>query len=276
MTTFLASLDSAARRNRSLLCIGLDIDPARLPRVLQREPDPWFTFCKAIIEETADLVCAYKPNLAFFEALGPAGLETLARVVQAVPDGIPVIGDAKRGDVGHTARAYATALYDVFGFQAVTVSPYLGLQALSPFTDRPDRGVFVLCRTSNPGAGEFQDLQVATAPGQPPMPLYEAVARRVVAANEHGNLGLVVGATYPEELRRVRGLAPNLPILIPGIGAQAGDLELAVRYGVDAEGGRAVINSSRGVIFASDGSDFATAARKAAMKLRDDINRYRE
>jgi orotidine-5'-phosphate decarboxylase len=276
VNTFVGALDSAARRHKSLLCVGLDIDPTKLPESLLHEKDPWFAFCRAIIEETADLVCAYKPNLAFFEALGPAGLATLARVVEAVPEGIPVIGDAKRGDVGHTAQAYAKALYDVYGFHAITANPYLGMEALLPFTSRGERGVFVLCRTSNPGASELQDLRVTLEPHEPPLPLYEVVARRVETANVLGNLGLVVGATYPEELRQVRSLAPNLPILIPGVGAQAGDLRKAVGYGVNTSGERAVINSSRQIIFASRDKDFAAAARRAALSLRDEINRYRQ
>ncbi len=276
LSAFIAKLRAAARRNRSLLCVGLDPDPARLPSSLHGERDPWFTFNRAIVEATADLVCAYKPNLAFYEAQGPAGLECLQRTREVIPAAIPVIGDAKRGDVGHTAEAYARALFDVFDFDAATVSPYLGLEALRPFLARADRGVFVLCRTSNPGAGELQDLLVAAGPGEAPVPLYELVARRVVAANEHGNAGLVVGATYPEELRRVRALAPTLPILIPGVGAQAGDLALAVRYGVDAQGELAIVNSSRQVIFASAEADFAAAARRVARALRDEMNRHRQ
>lgn len=276
MSGFGGKLRSAAQRNRSLLCVGLDTEPTRVPEALRGEPDPWLAFNRAIVEATADLVCAYKPNLAFFEAHGPRGLETLQRTLDIIPREIPVIGDAKRGDVGHTADAYARALYDVYGFDAVTVSPYLGLEALAPFVERADRGVFVLCRTSNPGAGEFQDLRVTLDESEAPLPLYEAVARRVVAANRHGNLGLVVGATYPEELRRVRTLAPELPILIPGVGAQSGDLARAVEYGTGRAGALALINSSRQVLYASSGSDFARAARLVAQSLREEIDRFRQ
>ena len=275
MAGFVAQLRAAMHDRRTLLCVGLDSEPGRLPEAVRGAANPWLAFNRAIVDATADLVCAYKPNLAFYEAQGPAGLETLLRTLEAIPAGIPVIGDAKRGDVGHTAQAYARALFEVYGFSAVTVNPYLGLEALTPFLVRTDRGVFVLCRTSNPGAREFQDLPVVLAAGEPPVPLYEAVARRVVAANERGNAGLVVGATYPEELRRVRALAPDLPILIPGVGAQAGDLESAVRYGVDARGELAIINSSRQIIYASSGADYAVAARRVASALRDEINRYR-
>lgn len=275
MLTFSDKLLGAARRNQSLLSIGLDLEPTRLPECLRSEADPLFAFNRAIVEATADLVCAYKPNLAFYEALGPAGVEALAKTMEIIPKDVPVIGDGKRGDVGHTMQAYARALFDHFGFDAVTASPYLGLEALEPFLERADRGVFVLCRTSNPGAREFQDLAVTLGPGEEPVPLYLAVARRVAAADRHGNAGLVVGATYPEELRLVRRVSPELPILIPGVGAQAGDLERSVRYGCDARGERAIINSARQVIYASADHDFAAAARGAALALRDEINRYR-
>ena len=276
MSGFVAKLLAASRRNRSLVCVGLDTEPTRLPDSLRGERDPWLAFNLAIVDATLDFVCAYKPNIAFYEAHGPRGAEVLARTREAIPPVIPVIGDAKRGDVGHTAEAYARALYDVFAFDAVTVNPYLGLEALEPFLARSERGVFVLCRTSNPGAGEFQDLMVAPGPGEAPVPLYQHVARRVVADDRRGNAGLVVGATYPDELRLVRAIAPRLPILVPGVGAQAGDLERAVRFGVDENGEMALINSSRAITYASTGADFASAAGRAARELREEINRYRQ
>lgn len=276
MLDFIDRLLAAARRNRSLLCVGLDPEADKLPESVRSERDPFFAFNRAIVEATADLVCAYKPNLAFYEALGPTGLDALTKTLAVIPTDVPVIGDAKRGDVSHSTRAYARALFDHFGFDAVTASPYLGLEALEPFLERADRGVFVLCRTSNPGAREFQDLAVTLGPGEEPVPFYLAVARRVVAANRHGNAGLVVGATYPEELRRVRRVAPEVPILIPGVGAQSGDLERSVRFGCDARGERAIVNSARQIIYASADRDFATAARKAALALREEINRYRQ
>lgn len=275
MPAFVEKLLGAARRNQSLLCIGLDPEPARLPACLRSEADPILAFNRAIIEATADLVCAYKPNLGFYEALGQAGLEALAKTLAVIPKDVPVIGDAKRGDVGHTMHAYARALFDHFGFDAVTASPYLGLEALEPLLARADRGVFVLCRTSNPGAREFQDLVVTPGPGEEPVPLYLAVAKGVAAVDRHGNAGLVVGATYPEELRRVRRVAPKLPILIPGVGAQAGDLERSVRFGCDERGEKAIINSARQIIYAAAGNDFAAAARGAALALREEINRFR-
>ena len=263
--SFVQSLNAVCESHRSLVCVGLDPDPARMPvsDVLE--------FNKAIIDATHDLVCAYKPNFAFYEALGIPGLQVLEGTVEYIrkcaPDAV-VIADAKRGDIGNTSRAYARALFDVFGFDAATVSPYLGEDSVRPFLEYADKGIFMLCRTSNPGAKDLQDLPV----GQPPEPLYMHVARMAKRWNTHGNVCLVVGATYPEELGRVRRICPDIPILVPGVGAQAGDLAAAVRNGVDARGRLAVVNSSRGIIYASGGSDYARAARKAAESLRDSIN----
>jgi len=261
---FLEKLLRAARSNRSLLCIGLDPDPELMPKV------DVFQFNRAIIDATSDLVCAYKPNLAFYEALGIEGLKALERTVAYIPKGIPIIGDAKRGDIGSTARAYARALFETLGFDAATVNPYLGYDSLEPFMEYKGKGVFILCRTSNVGSADFQALPVS----QTGTPLFEIVAQRAREWNLYGNLGLVVGATYPEELRRVRQICPEMPLLIPGIGAQGGDLASAVRYGVDAKGEKAIISSSRQIIYASRGEDFAAAAREAALNLRDQINLY--
>ena len=267
----------AARTNGSLLCIGLDPDPELMPAgmgVLE--------FNRAIVDATSDLVCAYKPNLAFYEALGTTGLSALEKTVTYIPDAIPVIGDAKRGDIGSTARAYARALFETLGFDAATVNPYLGYDSLEPFIEYREKGVFILCRTSNAGSVDFQDLvlsgkSVGVEGGE--RPLFEEVALRAREWNAQGNVGLVVGATYPQELRRVRQLCPQMPLLIPGIGAQGGDPASAVRYGVDARGEKAIISSSRQIIYAylgegGKGGDFAAAARGAALKLRDEINRY--
>jgi orotidine-5'-phosphate decarboxylase len=226
-------------------------------------------FNKTIIEATCDLVCAYKPNLAFYEALGIEGLATLEKTVKYMPGDIPVIGDAKRGDIGNTARAYARALFSVLGFDAATVNPYLGFDSLEPFINYQDKGVFILCRTSNKGASDFQNLCTNG------LPLYEAVAQKAKEWNIHGNIGLVVGATYPEELKRVRSICPEMPLLIPGIGAQGGDLASAVGYGVDAHGEKAIINVSRQILYASKEKNFAQAARNVAEKLRNQINDYR-
>ena len=254
----------ACRRNRSLLCVGLDPDPAKLP------VKDVFEFNKAIIDATADLVCAYKPNLAFYEALGVRGLQALKKTVAYIPKNIPVIGDAKRGDIGNTAIAYARALFGYYKFDAVTLNPYLGFDSIEPFLDYKDKGVFVLCRTSNSSACDFQDLVDNFG-----MKFYQSVALRAGDWNTAGNVGLVVGATYPEELREIRKLCPEMLLPIPGIGAQGGDLELSVKYGVDANKEKAVIVAARQVLYASRGADYAQAARKAAGELRDIINRYR-
>jgi orotidine-5'-phosphate decarboxylase len=259
---FTAKLLNASRKNQSWLCIGLDPDPELMPGVGVLQ------FNKAIIEATCDLVCAYKPNLAFYEALGAEGLTILEKTVKYVPGDIPVIGDAKRGDIGNTARAYARALFSVLGFDAATVNPYLGFDSIEPFINYQDKGVFILCRTSNPGASDFQSLRTNG------LPLYEAVAQKAKEWNIYGNIGLVVGATYPEELKRVRSICPEMPLLIPGIGTQGGDLASAVGYGVDTRGEKAIINVSRQILYASTEKDFAQAARNVAEKIRKQINSY--
>ncbi len=261
---FLEKLLQAARTNRSLLCVGLDPDPELMPDV------DIFMFNKAIVDATSDLVCAYKPNLAFYEVLGIEGIDALQRTLAYIPKAIPVIGDAKRGDIGSTARAYARALFETFGFDAATVNPYLGRDSIEPFIEYREKGVFILCRTSNVGSAHFQALPLL----QTSRPLFELVAEKAGEWNRYGNVGLVVGATYPEELRRIRQLCPEMPLLIPGIGAQGGDLANAVGYGVDAKGEMAIISSSRQILYASQGKDFAVAARRVAQNLRDQINSY--
>jgi orotidine-5'-phosphate decarboxylase len=202
-------------------------------------------------------------------------MDVLQRTVEAVPKGIPVIGDGKRGDIGSTAEAYARALFDVYGFDAATVNPYLGGDALAPFLERADRGVFVLCRTSNPGGADLQDRLIAADGGA--RPLYEVVAELARDRwNAHGNVGLVVGATYPEELGRIRQLCPDMTFLLPGVGAQGADVAAAVRNALDKGGGGFIITSSRQILYASSGKDYAQAARRAAQALRDEINRQRE
>jgi orotidine-5'-phosphate decarboxylase len=260
---FTDKLLNASRKNESWLCIGLDPDAERMPEV------DVLQFNKAIVEATSDLVCAYKPNLAFYEALGTQGLVTLEKTIKHIPGHIPVIGDAKRGDIGNTAKAYAKALFSVLGFDAATVNPYLGHDSIEPFISYRDKGVFILCRTSNKGAADFQDRRIDGRP------LYEVVAQKAKEWNIHGNVGLVVGATYPEQLKKVRSICPEMPLLIPGIGAQGGDLASAVRYGVDAQGEKATINVSRQILYASREKDFAQAARNAAEKIRSQINDYR-
>ncbi len=251
-------------RNNSLLCVGLDPDPQHLPASVSITQ-----FNREIVAATHDLVCAYKPNFAFYEARGIEGMRALEETVSCIPSDIPVIGDAKRGDIGNTAKQYARALYDSFGFDAATISPYLGFDSVEPFIAYAEKGVFLLCRTSNPSAKDFQDL---VAEGKP---LYEHVALKALEWNAHGNVGLVVGATYIHELARIRELCPGMNLLVPGIGTQGGDIEAAVRRGTDSTGAGIILNVSRAVIFASPNSDFAEAARLSASQLRDDINRHR-
>jgi orotidine-5'-phosphate decarboxylase len=273
VSRFIDRLLECSRRSNSLLCVGLDVDPERVPEPLRGRGDWVARFNRGIIEATSDLVCAYKPNLAFYEALGEEGMEGLRETLKAIPPGVLVIGDAKRGDVGHTARAYATALFDRLGFDAVTVSPYMGKDSVEPFLAHDDRGAFVLCKTSNPGSMDFQNLSCMAPEGR--VPLYQLVAMRARLWNARGNVGLVVGATFPQELAAVRGLTPDLPLLIPGVGAQAGDLERTVLDGTDASGELAVINSSRQILYASSGADWQDASRLVAAQLRDGINGYR-
>ena len=268
--TFIDKLTSATRKNGSLLCIGLDPDQERMPEKVSVTE-----FNRAIIEATSDLVCAYKINFAFYEALGDDGMSILKRTRSFIPDNIPVIGDAKRGDIGNTAKAYAQAIFNYFDFDATTVNPYLGYDSIEPFLQYRERGVFILCRTSNAGALDFQALNIEAGDNKR-LPLFEFVARRAGDWNVHGNIGLVVGATYPDELKAIREQHPDMPLLIPGIGAQGGDLALTVRYGVDRHGEKAIINSSRQILYASRGKDFAPAARQAAIELKEQINRIKE
>jgi orotidine-5'-phosphate decarboxylase len=270
---FADKLAAAVARNDSLVCVGLDPDPAQVPDAVRARPD-WLTyFAAGIVEATADIVCCYKPNAAFYEALGEAGQVALRATVRAVPDDVPTLLDAKRGDVGVSARAYASAVFDDLGADAVTVSPYLGFDTLEPFLAYRDRGVFVLCKTSNPGSAEFQDQLIAADGAW--RPLYEHVAQAAVRANQHGNVGLVVGATHPEAFRNVRAVAPDLPLLVPGVGAQGGDLAMAVGEGQDGHGAGVLISSSRAILYASRGADWQQAARAAAQDLRVAINGLR-
>jgi uridine monophosphate synthetase len=255
---FFQKLTTRIDENDSLLCVGLDPDPSRLSPSLLQEASPIFAFNKRIVDATRDLVCAYKANIAFYEAAGLPGMEALKATIEHIPDEIPVILDAKRGDIGSTARAYASAAFDVWRADAVTVNPYLGYDAVQPFLAYEDKAVFLLCHTSNPSARDFQTLH---AHGQP---LHEIVALKAL---EWGT-ALVVGATYPRALRQIRQLAPQSWILVPGIGAQGGDLEVALAAGLNSQGRGLIINASRSIIYAPD-------PRQAAMELRDRINQGR-
>jgi orotidine-5'-phosphate decarboxylase len=243
------------------LCVGLDPDPDLLPPGVGLE-----AFLLGILEATHDRVCCYKPNLAFFEALGLEGQRALRITLRAVSPDVLVVVDAKRGDTPQTMRAYARAIFDELGADAVTLNPYMGGDSVAPFFDYADRGVFVLCKTSNPGAGELQDLVVD---GQP---LFLQVARRAVSWDKHGTLGLVVGATYPSDVAAVRRIAPEAPILLPGVGAQEGDLDHSVRAALDRHGGGALVNASRSVLYASRGPDWQVAARAEAERVRTAVN----
>lgn len=273
---FMQSLRDAWQRNDSLVCIGLDPEPAKFPAALRAEPDAIFTFCRAIVDATADLVCCFKPQIAHFAAHGAE--RALARLIKHVHDahpGVPVILDAKRGDIGSTAQHYATEAFERYGADAVTANPYLGRDSLQPFLDRADKGVILLCRTSNPGARDLQDLLVRGTDGVE-RKLYQHVAETVARDwNANGNCALVVGATYPEELADVRRRVGGLPLLVPGIGAQGGDVAAAVKNGKVADGTGLMISSSRAILYASGGEEYAEAARAAATALREEINRSR-
>ncbi len=273
MITFFSKLETRIREINSLLCIGLDPHPSELSELTGTAAK---TFCARIIEATADFAAAYKPNAAFFEALGPDGIAALQEVIVSIPNGIPVILDAKRGDISSTAQAYAKAAFDRLGADALTINPYLGKDSVEPFIGDPEKGVFLLCKTSNPGATDLQDLEVADRRVQGPdvngqqsvVRLFEYVARLADAWNINDNLGLVVGATQPESLACVREAAPNLWILAPGVGAQGGDLSLALKAGLRTDGLGMLIPVSRGI-------SRAASPRDAAIAIRDTINQQR-
>lgn len=269
--SFFNTLAAAWQRNDSLVCVGLDPEPARLPAALRDHSDAMFAFCRAIVDATADLVCAFKPQIAHFAACGAEeALQRLIAHIHAAHPGVPVILDAKRGDIGSTAQNYAIEAFSRYGADAVTVNPYLGRDSVQPFLDRADKGVIILCRTSNPGARDFQDLDVGGRK------LYQHVAETVARDwNANGNCALVVGATYPQEIADVRSRVGDMPLLIPGVGTQGGDVEAVVRSGKTSSGSGLMISSSRAILYASDGCDFAQAARNATLALRDVINRYR-
>ncbi len=272
MTPFIEKLRNAQQKNRSYLCVGLDIVVANNPSSISYYDEPMLPFARAIIEATSDLVCAYKPNLGFYLAEGAAGLVALERIVRLVPPNIPIILDGKFGDIGNTAEAYARGAFEQFMADAVTLAPYMGSDSVKPFLKYADKGAFVLARTSNANAGEFQGLMIHDALVTSHS-LFEQVA--LFANRWHaegpGACGLVVGATAPEEMKRIRDIAPDLPFLIPGVGTQGGDLVSAVQFGKTHDGIGPVINASRSVLYASRKEDFAEAARAEARKLVEQI-----
>jgi orotidine-5'-phosphate decarboxylase len=271
MSQFIEQLERAWDVNGSLVCVGLDPEIERFPPQVVDQASPIFQFNKAIIDATADLVCAYKPQFAHYAAYEAEDqLERTIDYIQSTYPGIPVILDSKRGDVGNTAERYAIEAFERYHADAVTVSPYLGGDSMEPFLKYEDKGVIILCRTSNPGAGDLQDLEVGGRR------LFHIVADLAARRwNTRGNCALVVGATYPRELAEVREIVGNMPFLVPGVGAQGGDVAQAVKSGQTAAGAGLVISSSRGILYASSGEDFVSAAREATLKLRDQINASR-
>jgi orotidine-5'-phosphate decarboxylase len=269
--SFMTALRQRWQTANTLVCVGLDPEPAKFPARFANDPDAVFAFCRDIADATANYACAFKPQIAHFAALRAEGaLERLiAHLKSAHPD-VPVILDSKRGDIGSTAQHYASEAFDRYGADAVTVNPYLGRDALQPFLDRADRGVIILCRTSNPGAGELQDLLVAGRP------LYQHVAEKAaIEWNANGNIALVVGATWPGQLAEVRALVKDMPLLVPGVGAQGGDAGAVVSNAKTPDGTGLMVSSSRAVLYASRDDDYAAAAARAARELRDAINAHR-
>ena len=272
MDKFSTRLASAWQKNNSLLCVGLDPDTTKFPPHLLGKPDAIFEFCRAIVDATADVVCAYKPQIAYFAARRAEDqLEALIAHIHAKHPGIPVILDAKRGDIGSTAEQYAIEAFERYQADAVTVNPYMGHDSVAPWLAYKDKGVILLCRTSNPGGSDLQFLPV----GAGDTPLFEHVAQLVRKWDTDGQGALVVGATFPDELRRVREIVGEMPLLVPGIGAQGGDIEATVAAGKTTNGTGLMINSSRAILYAGKGEDFAEAARKVAVETRDAINRHR-
>ncbi len=266
--TFLEMLNDAQRRNGSMLCVGLDPEPSRFPGSLQGDASRIYDFCARIADATADLAIAFKPQIAYFAAhRAEAQLEKLMEHLRRNIPHVPVILDAKRGDIGSTAEQYAREAFERYGADAVTLSPFMGFDSVQPYLKHEGKGAFLLCRTSNPGGDDLQNQRLSSVPGEPL--LYEHVARLAQGPwNLNGQLGLVVGATYPAEIERVRQVAPQVPLLIPGVGAQGGDAVATVKAGWRADAPIAV-NSSRAILYASSGEDFAEAARREAMKTRD-------
>ncbi len=273
---FIAMLSAAERQNASMLCVGLDPEPTRFPGAYKGDASKIYDFCAAIVDATADLVIAFKPQIAYFAAhRAEAQLERLMEHMRRTSPRVPIILDAKRGDIGSTADQYAIEAFERYGADAVTLSPFMGFDSVAPYLNPkkyPDKGAFLLCRTSNPGGDDLQSQRFSSVPGDPLM--YEHIAHLAQGPwNLNGQLGLVVGATYPAEIERVRAIAPHLPLLIPGVGAQGGDAVATVKAGWRGQDGDTtapiVVNSSRGIIYASSGDDFAKAARAEAMKMRD-------
>lgn len=274
VASFKSKLEKIVNSNNSLVCVGLDPDLAKLPKSVAHKSEPLFEFNSAIIDATADLVCCFKPNSAFYEALGAEGIKQLKKtcdyILKKYPT-VPILLDFKRGDIGNTNQAYANFAFKYLGVDGVTLQPYQGGEALEPFFGYQDKGLFILVKTSNPGSGEFQNLKLSGRP------LYEQVTKAAVSKwNQRGNIMLVAGATYPKELKNIRQIAgDNIQILVPGVGSQGGEIKAMLKAGLNCQKVGLIINSSRQIIYASKAEDFASAARQAAQALRDEINKYR-
>ncbi len=277
--TFLDMLSAAERQNASMLCVGLDPEPTKFPDRIKGDANKIYDFCAAIVDATADVVNSFKPQIAYFAAHRAEGqLERLMEHMRRVAPHVPIILDAKRGDIGSTAEQYAVEAFERFGADAVTLSPFMGWDSVAPYLKYHGKGAFLLCRTSNPGGDDLQNQRLASVEGQPLM--YEHIAKLAQGPwNLNGQLGLVVGATYPKEIERVRALAPTVPLLIPGVGAQGGDAVATVKAGLRVSGGETtgpiIVNSSRAILYASQGDDFADAARRVALQTRDTLQAAR-
>lgn len=271
--TFQQKLDNAIEKNNSLVCVGLDSDMDKLPETVEHVQNPQFTFNKALVDATHNLICCYKLNSAFYEARGEQGIKELkltCEYIRGIYPDVPIILDAKRGDIGNTNNGYVKFAYEYLNADAITLHPYLGQEAIKPFLMIEDKGAIILCKTSNPGSGEFQDLEIGSEK------LYQIVAKKVAAEwNKSNNCLLVVGATYPDELKTVREIVGDMTLLIPGIGAQGGAVEKTVKAGLNSKNAGLIIHSARSIIFASKGDDFAEKAKKETEKLRNEINTYR-
>jgi len=265
---FLDQLQHASHQNQSMLCVGLDPEPNRFPLKWRGDAGRIFDFCAAIVDATADLVMAYKPQIAYFSShKAEVQLEKLIQHIRQVAPQVPIVLDAKRGDIGSTAEQYAIEAFERYGADALTLSPFMGFDSIAPYLKYHDKGAFLLCRTSNPGGDDLQNQRLSCLPSQPH--LFEHIASLANGPwNTNGQLGLVVGATYPDEIERVRAIAPELPLLIPGIGAQGGDALATVKAAKSRAPSRVIVTSSRAIIYASEGEDFAKASREEALKTR--------
>ena len=266
MNLFFMRLEEAAKRNQTRLCVGLDPRTNKIPEPFCWDYDPILSFNKAIIDEAAPHACAFKPNFAFYEAAGLEGINALKKTIDYIPPEIPVIADAKRGDIGSTAEAYARAIFEYFRCDAVTLNPLLGEDSLSPFLNYQDKGLYILCLTSNPGSEDFQV----------PNSLHEQIARKTVSWNQAENCGLVVGATKPEYIQEIRAIVPEISLLIPGIGAQGGDLKQVLQYAPNSEGTGYIINVSRGISQPPGKGDFQRRVAEAAARFKQSINQAKE